>query len=102
MRRRDFIRLLGCTTVAWPLVAQAQQPSTQVAVAQQQAAKIYRLGFLGTTTASELGTRMGAFRAALRDLGYVEGNNRSLSPAGPTIITIDCPSSGNHYQRLAA
>jgi putative tryptophan/tyrosine transport system substrate-binding protein len=58
--RREFITLLG-GAAAWPLAARAQQP-----------AKIARVGFLGL--APEF-SGVEAFRAGLRDLGYVEGNN---------------------------
>jgi putative tryptophan/tyrosine transport system substrate-binding protein len=57
MRRREFISLLG-GTAAWPLAARAQQP-----------AKIPRVGIIDDSPI------WNAFRKALRDLGYVEGEN---------------------------
>jgi putative tryptophan/tyrosine transport system substrate-binding protein len=63
MRRREFISLLG-GAAAWPLGARAQQP-----------AKVYRIGFLGNSTAVLEADLVGPFREGLRDLGYVEGQN---------------------------
>ena len=63
-RRREFITLLGGTTVAWPLAARAQEGH-----------KVARVGFLGLLPVSGTASRVEAFRAGLRDLGYVEGNN---------------------------
>jgi putative tryptophan/tyrosine transport system substrate-binding protein len=63
MRRREFIAGLG-GAVAWPVVARAQQPD-----------KIPRVGFLNLAPASAWADEVGAFRAGLRDLGYVEGKN---------------------------
>ena len=64
MRRREFISLFGGVAVAWPLAARAQRTT-----------KVARIGFLGATTPSSLEGRLNRFRAGLRDLGYVEGQN---------------------------
>jgi len=41
----------------------------------QQQAKVWRIGFLGATSASGYARQVEALRAGLRDLGYVEGKN---------------------------
>jgi putative tryptophan/tyrosine transport system substrate-binding protein len=57
-----------CSAAAWPLAARAQQP----------AAKLPRIGFLGNSTA-ELETNLaGPFRDGLRALGYEEGRNIAI------------------------
>ncbi|HEY9361475.1 MAG TPA: ABC transporter substrate-binding protein [Xanthobacteraceae bacterium] len=58
MRRRDFIALLGSAGATWPLALRAQQP-----------AKIPRIGIIDDAPMWH------AFRQALRELGYVEGQN---------------------------
>jgi ABC-type uncharacterized transport system substrate-binding protein len=65
MRRRKFITLLGGAAVCWPLAARAQQP----------AAKVPRIGFLGNSTAELEANLVGSFRDGLRALGYEEGRN---------------------------
>jgi ABC-type uncharacterized transport system substrate-binding protein len=64
LRRREFMTLLGGAAAAWPLAARAQQPG-----------KMYRIGFLGNSTAALEGSLVGSLREGLRDLGYVEGQN---------------------------
>lgn len=65
MDRRKFIAgVVGALTT-----------SMRAAGAQQQSAKIYRIGFLGTTSAAEYASNVDAWRAGLHDLGYVEGQN---------------------------
>jgi putative ABC transport system substrate-binding protein len=63
MRRRDFITLLG-GAAAWPGPARTQQ-----------AARVFRIGFLGFGSASSWSNRVEALRTGLRELGYVEGQN---------------------------
>jgi putative tryptophan/tyrosine transport system substrate-binding protein len=58
VRRREFIALLGSAAVTWPPGARAQHP-----------AKIPRIGILDDAPMWQ------AFRHALRELGYVEGQN---------------------------
>jgi putative ABC transport system substrate-binding protein len=62
MNRRKAIALLGGASVAWPLVARAQQP-----------AKPPTIGFLGAATASAWIPWTSAFVQRLRDLGWIEG-----------------------------
>jgi putative tryptophan/tyrosine transport system substrate-binding protein len=64
VRRRQFITLLGGAAVAWPHAMRAQQR-----------AKPARIGYLGLVSASWHTARVTAFRAGLRDLGYVEGKD---------------------------
>jgi putative ABC transport system substrate-binding protein len=83
MRRRDVIALVGGAAAGWPLATLAQQPPKT---------RIARLGFLGATTPSSVestGT-LQRFRAGLRDLGYVEGQN----------IFIDFRWAEGNYARL--
>jgi putative tryptophan/tyrosine transport system substrate-binding protein len=63
LERRQFITLLGGATVLWPLASVAQQ-----------AAKVPVIGALviGNTDPAQFWR---LFRQALRDLGYVEGQN---------------------------
>jgi putative ABC transport system substrate-binding protein len=44
----------------------------------QQKGKVWRIGFLGTVSASGFAHRVDALRAGLRDLGYVEGKNLAI------------------------
>jgi putative ABC transport system substrate-binding protein len=62
--RRKLLVALGAGGLAAPLISFAQQKG-----------KVWRIGFLGAASASGISRRMDAFRAGLRDLGYVEGKN---------------------------
>lgn len=67
-KRRAFLAVIGCGALAAPLKSFAQQPS----------GKGHRIGFLGSGSASAVSKPLEAFRAGLRDLGYVEGQNIAL------------------------
>ena len=67
MRRRKFLGVLSGGAVAWACSARAQQP-----------AKTARIGFLGLAPASAWQEQIEAFRAGLRDFGYVEGRNITI------------------------
>ena len=56
------MRLVAGATVAWPLAAEAQQPT-----------KIARIGYLASNLTNQ--SPLEAFRQGLRDLGYDEGRN---------------------------
>jgi len=78
MKRREFITLLGGAAVGSPLAARAQQ------------AKVARVGFLGLVSASWHAARSAAFRAGLRELGWIEGRNIVIESAGPRATTTGC------------
>lgn len=80
MRRRDFIALVGSASVAWPRVAQAQQPAMPV------------IGFLNSTSPAAFTRFVTTFHRGLNEAGYVEGRN----------VTIEYRWAEGQYDRLPA
>ena len=79
MKRREvLVTLLGGTAVAWPLAARAQQPTMRV------------IGFLGGADPGGFAVLVEAFRSALRDHGYIEGQN----------VRIEYRWAEGNYERL--
>ena len=80
MTRREFTTLLAGATVAWPLVASAQQPAIPV------------IGYLNGGSPGPLAHMTAVFRQGLAELGYVEGRN----------VAIEYRWAEGQYDRLAA
>ena len=66
MRRRDFIRAIIGSAIAWPLTARAQQPPMPV------------IGFLGTASANGYDAFLASFRRGLEAAGFVEGRDATI------------------------
>jgi putative tryptophan/tyrosine transport system substrate-binding protein len=64
--RREFVSLLGGTTVAWPLAARAQQSAMPV------------IGALYGVAAPAWAGNMAEFRRGLGETGFVEGRNVAI------------------------
>jgi putative ABC transport system substrate-binding protein len=65
MQRRDFIKVIAGSVVAWPLAAGAQQSPSALPV----------VGFLGTGSSQSDAFRVAGVRQGLIKTGYVEGRN---------------------------
>ena len=65
MQRRDFITMLGGSAMAWPLAADAQQPT----------GRVYRVGYLAFASREHQAHLSKAFEEGLRSLGYRVGQN---------------------------
>jgi putative ABC transport system substrate-binding protein len=80
MLRRDFIMLLGGAATAWPLAALAQQRKTAV------------IGYLSARSREAETSVLVAYRAGLREAGYVEGES----------VAFDYRFADGHYDELPA
>jgi putative ABC transport system substrate-binding protein len=80
MRRRDFIAKFGAATLALPSTVRAQQRKRPL------------IGWLSSATQAYSDSKAAVFLRALRDLGYVEGQN----------FDIVYRSSGGNQDRLPA
>jgi len=65
MRRREFVTLLGASVTVWPVVGRAQQA-------------VSKIGVLWPGSVYPPPPRMPAFTQALRQLGFIEGQNLSI------------------------
>src|SRR5262245_57612599 len=63
MQRREFLGVLGCAAVSWPLVARAQRDALPL------------IGFVRITSATGFENLVSAFRLGLKDTGFVDGEN---------------------------
>jgi putative tryptophan/tyrosine transport system substrate-binding protein len=67
MKRREFIGLLSCAAVGWPVVARAQQQ-----------AKLPVIGFLGPTSLSAWSNYVSALIQRLGELGWIDGRTATI------------------------
>jgi putative ABC transport system substrate-binding protein len=78
MRRREFIKLLGGATTAWPFSARAQQSARPV------------IGFMSARSPDDTGPVLQAFLKGLGEAGFFDGQN----------VTIEYRWARGEYGRL--
>jgi len=78
VRRRDFIKVIAGSAVAWPFAARSQQSAMPV------------IGFLSSRSPTESATVVAAFRQGLQESGYFDGQNAK----------IEFRWADGHYDRL--
>jgi putative ABC transport system substrate-binding protein len=66
MRRRDFLRVLSGTAIAWPRVARAQPAAMPV------------IGLLNAQSLDGFSEQLRGFRQGLKDTSHVEGENVAI------------------------
>jgi hypothetical protein len=87
--RRRFISALGGATLAWPLMVRAEQSALPV-IGWLNSGSVHDPFFAGLLT---------AYRAGLKDAGYVEGQNVEIDALPSTWFRKLPPPAGN---RLSA
>jgi putative tryptophan/tyrosine transport system substrate-binding protein len=66
MRRRDLMVVLGGTALTWPPAARAEQSAMPV------------IGFLNAGSAAQWAHLVDAYRAGLKEAGFVDGQNVAI------------------------
>jgi len=66
MRRREFIKAIPGSAVAWPFAVRAQRSEIPI------------IGFLGGVSPKPFASRLAAFRQGLNETGFVEGRNLAI------------------------
>ena len=93
MKRREFITLVGCAA-AWPLVAGAQNRDQK------------RVGVLLVSTEAASTARNAAFRKALAELGWADGQNIRVDyrfgAVGPDVRTLTAEMVASHPNVILA
>src|SRR5215831_10143710 len=88
--RRELLVALGGAAAAWPLAARAQQPAMPV------------VGFLDARSQDAIRERLRAFRQGLKDKGYVEGENVTITYRFANNQTDRLPTLAAELVRLQA
>jgi putative ABC transport system substrate-binding protein len=87
MKRRQFIRLIGASTVAWPLTARGQVTRKRPLIARLSSAS------RDTPIVAKFIER---FLSGMRELGYVEGRDFDMTYGWAFKLELACKPSSFH------